>query len=300
MGLTPLDVENTRFRGALGGYSRGEVEQFMQRVASALEEKLEEIQRLQQQVNSLGKEVEQNREVEDLLKNSVILAQRTCDELISSAHKKADLIRQEAQAEGQQIKWRFAELKSDREQFEYAFHGLLAGFLHRLEQGNPALAKPDAPASPAALAGQQPAEQATVGQASSTELLAGQENLPVGPVPKPLAVGEPPVSQEQPPPSILTSQPPPSPKLPFGQQPGLPQVKLTQAQGQGLDRDADISDFENAVSEAQAEPGLGWEVGASLETDLVRKGSYQEPNAVEPGSIIDNPEDDPPEISPVE
>ena len=37
------------------------------------------------------------------------------------------------------LKQQFSQLRSQREQFEYAFHGLLTGFINRLEQGNPQL-----------------------------------------------------------------------------------------------------------------------------------------------------------------
>ena len=57
MALTPLDVENTSFRGALAGYNRGEVDQFMQRVARSLEEQLETIAGLKERVGILEAEV---------------------------------------------------------------------------------------------------------------------------------------------------------------------------------------------------------------------------------------------------
>ena len=47
--------------------------------------------------------VSRYQESEDLLKNSVVLAQRTCDELIAAAHQQADAIKREAEAEGKDI-----------------------------------------------------------------------------------------------------------------------------------------------------------------------------------------------------
>ena len=46
-----------------------------------------------------------------------------------------------AESEGEGIKRRLSDLKNEREQFEYAFHGLLTGFQRRLEQNNPQLAE---------------------------------------------------------------------------------------------------------------------------------------------------------------
>jgi cell division initiation protein len=147
MTITPLDIENTKFRGSLGGYNRNEVDLLLAKVAQELEARLAQIEELQRKITQLEQSVATYRESEELLKNSVVLAQRTSDEIIAAAHQQADAILREAESSGRETTRRLGELKAEREQFEYAFHGLLAGFLHRLEQGNPALGERHRPAA---------------------------------------------------------------------------------------------------------------------------------------------------------
>jgi len=155
MSLTPLEIENTKFRGAFNGYNRSEVDLLLSKASQELEARLKQIEELQRRISQLEQTVATYRESEELLKNSVVLAQRTSDEIIAAAHQQADAIRREAESAGRETARRLGELKAEREQFEYAFHGLLAGFLHRLEQGNPALVQrlPAAAELPASGAG---------------------------------------------------------------------------------------------------------------------------------------------------
>jgi cell division initiation protein len=142
--LTPLDVDNAKFRGALSGYARGEVEQFRARVIQALEDYIAQIETHRTRIAELEAQLARYRESEELLKNSVVLAQRTADELIAAAHQRADSVIRAAQLEGETVRRSMGELRAQREQFEYEFHGLLSGFIHRLEQANPALRPPAA------------------------------------------------------------------------------------------------------------------------------------------------------------
>ncbi len=151
MALTPLDIEKLDLRLGFRGYVREDVERFRYDVLRSVEDYLARIAALQARVGELERDLQQYRANEDLLKSSVVLAQKTSDELITAARQRADLIIREAEAEGETIRRRLADIRNEREQFEYAFHGLLSGFLHRLEQGNPEL-RPAPQIQPAALA----------------------------------------------------------------------------------------------------------------------------------------------------
>jgi len=148
MTLTPLDADNVRFRGALSGYNRGEVDQFRARVVGALEDYLALIESFKARITALEGELARYRGSEELLKNSVVLAQRTADELIGAAHQRSDAIVRTAELDAEAVRRSMAKLHAEREEFEYSFHGLLTGFLRRLEQGNPALNPPATAAAP--------------------------------------------------------------------------------------------------------------------------------------------------------
>lgn len=172
MSLTPLEVENVQFsRRMFGGYDSVEVERFVALVAKSVEEYITRLHQLERSIEQLELEIERYRGNEDLLRSSVLHAQRAADELIAAARERAEAIRGEAELEAGKLRQGLSELKNEREQFEFAFHGLLSGFIRRLEVNNPALA-PAAPiqALPAAQAEVQPDSKAI--PAAQAEALA--------------------------------------------------------------------------------------------------------------------------------
>lgn len=174
--LTPLDIENVKFRGALSGYDRGEVEQFRARMIQALENYIAQVTELRGQIAGLEDRLARYHESEELLKNSVVLAQRTADELIATAHQRADVIIQSAQLEGEGVRQSLGKLRAEREQFEYQFHGLLTGFIRQLEQNNPGLTH-----AQAALASPPPLPQPEPHIPASFPASARQSPLPAAP-----------------------------------------------------------------------------------------------------------------------
>jgi hypothetical protein len=140
--------------------------------------------------------------------------------------------------EGDDIRRGLSELRSQREQFEYAFHGLLAGFIHRLEQGNPRLAA--GPGHPQ-LGGGEPGDSAPDEQGSAAPAArpAAADATEVGPV------------QTHPP-----AQSPPVGGEPAGGFAPSP-ARASSAAGRPaasaeVDRDADIVDFSAALDRAPA------------------------------------------------
>jgi cell division initiation protein len=94
--LTPNDILNRQFRQTLRGYATDEVEELQQQAGEALYQTLQEGQQLRAQVEGLRDRVKHYQETEDLIKNALVLAERTADEIRQRAHEEADLIRREA------------------------------------------------------------------------------------------------------------------------------------------------------------------------------------------------------------
>jgi cell division initiation protein len=93
--LTPNDVINRQFRHTLRGYATDEVEEFLQQVADTLYQALQEAQQLRSEVASLRDRVRQYQDTEALIKNALVLAERTADDIRRHAHEEADLLRRE-------------------------------------------------------------------------------------------------------------------------------------------------------------------------------------------------------------
>lgn len=95
--LTPTDIVNKEFRRSLRGYTVDDVDEFLQQASDSLFRALEEMQRLRAQVESLTDQVKRYQQTEDLIKNALVLAERTADELRSHALQDADKIRRDAE-----------------------------------------------------------------------------------------------------------------------------------------------------------------------------------------------------------
>jgi cell division initiation protein len=142
--LTVLEIETKRFRKRLRGYDPAAVDAFLQQVAAHYEEVVTENHRLREEAVGLRQEVERYRAMEDALKESLVLAQRSADETRSNAHREAELIVREAQLKAEQIvreaEQRAQRIVAETEALEarkravlMELRGLLLAHLHALE-----------------------------------------------------------------------------------------------------------------------------------------------------------------------
>lgn len=144
MTITPLDIDNVEFpKKFFGGYDADAVDEFLEEVSRTLVSHIEEAGDLQGKIEQLTQEIAAFRAREDLVSQSVQLAQKTQDEVIGAAKKNAENIIKQARLDEVRIKNEFASLRADREAFEFEFYGLLKGFIEKLERKNPGFARPD-------------------------------------------------------------------------------------------------------------------------------------------------------------
>lgn len=115
--ITPVDVQHKEFKKSIQGYAREEVDQFLDDVIEQLEADVEERTRLETLVTELQEKVSHFKAMEDSLRSTLVLAQRTADELKASAHKEVDLIKQRAKLdiedELKNVRQQIAEAKAD-------------------------------------------------------------------------------------------------------------------------------------------------------------------------------------------
>lgn len=137
--LTINDVEKVKFGTSLFGYSRAEVDEFLDEVLATLQSNVEELENLKKRIAEAEAAIGLHRANEDTLRNSIVLAQKSHDEIIAGAHREAEAIIREAQLKSVQVSADYARLQADRERFEFEFHALLRAFLDRLEAHRPEL-----------------------------------------------------------------------------------------------------------------------------------------------------------------
>ncbi len=102
--LTVLEIETRKFRRRLRGYDPTAVEAFLQEVAACYEEVLTENQQLREELIGLREEVQRYRTLENTLKESLVLAQKSADETRANAHREAELILQAARQQAEQMR----------------------------------------------------------------------------------------------------------------------------------------------------------------------------------------------------
>jgi cell division initiation protein len=97
MDLTPHDLRNAELREAFRGYRPDEVEELLERAAVTLERVHERNRMLQERLNSVETETSEGKEIESVLRQTLLLAQRTADETLTTAHERARLLVEEAE-----------------------------------------------------------------------------------------------------------------------------------------------------------------------------------------------------------
>ncbi|MCS6831418.1 MAG: DivIVA domain-containing protein [Armatimonadota bacterium] len=136
--LTPIDITNKRFRRALRGYRPGEVDEFLAEVGADYEAVVVENARLKEQVAQMQQELEHYRAIEGSLKEALVLAQRTADELRATAHREAEVIRAQAELQVrqqfEQHRKAIEDLRAARQRFAIELRSTLHGMLEFVER----------------------------------------------------------------------------------------------------------------------------------------------------------------------
>ena len=112
MSLTPVELRHVRFPRRPLGYARSAVDRLIEDVTASFEDVWRERADLRDEVDRLEGEVERYRELDVLLRNSLVSAERAADDLRAQAGKEADVILDEARLRGREI---VGEAEAERE-----------------------------------------------------------------------------------------------------------------------------------------------------------------------------------------
>jgi cell division initiation protein len=104
MALTPVEIRHVQLKKTrLGGYGRGSVDQLLDEVITSFEDVWRERADLADRVEQLEGELERYRELEGLLRATLVSAERAAAELREGAQREADLIVGEARTAARTI-----------------------------------------------------------------------------------------------------------------------------------------------------------------------------------------------------
>lgn len=104
MAVTPVEIRHVQLRRAfLRGFRRGDVEGLLDDIASSFEEVWRERADLADRVEELEAEASKHKELESLLRSTLVSAERAAQDMKEQARRESDLIVQEAHAEGRRV-----------------------------------------------------------------------------------------------------------------------------------------------------------------------------------------------------
>ena len=103
MSLTPVEIRHVKLGRRLGGYDRSATDALLVRIAESFEDVWRDRADLRDEIERLEGELARFRELEVLLRNTLVSAERSADELRAQAHREADVILDEARVKAREI-----------------------------------------------------------------------------------------------------------------------------------------------------------------------------------------------------
>ena len=104
MPLTPVEIRHLELRRTwLRGYRKSGVDRLLSEIADSFEEVWRERADLADRLDELELEATKHRELEALLRSTLVSAERAAHDMKEQARRESDLIVQEAHAEGRRV-----------------------------------------------------------------------------------------------------------------------------------------------------------------------------------------------------
>jgi cell division initiation protein len=136
MKITPLDIQQHSFKSVLRGYDSKDVDVFLEMISSEMELLIRENNELKDTMKDLKSQVTEFKNIEKVLKDTILAAQKITDEMKSNAKKEGEVILFQAEAQADTILEKaylrlskviedIHEMKRQRLQFESSLKSLL-------------------------------------------------------------------------------------------------------------------------------------------------------------------------------
>jgi cell division initiation protein len=137
--FTPVEIRHVRLkRTALGGYGRAPADRLLLEIADSFEEVWRERADFSDRIEQLEAELQRHRELESLLRQTLVSAERASAEVRDGAQRQAAAIVEEAHASAREI---VRAARAERERLASSsarIRAQLAGALDVLDEADPA------------------------------------------------------------------------------------------------------------------------------------------------------------------
>jgi cell division initiation protein len=131
MSLNPVEIRHSELRRTFfGGYRPESVNELLNEIADSFEDVWRERADLSDRVQDLETEAAKHRELETLLRSTLVSAERAAQEMKEQARRESDLIVQEAHAESRRVT---RETLGEKRRLEEAFRSIRAQLRTALE-----------------------------------------------------------------------------------------------------------------------------------------------------------------------
>ncbi|MBR4723588.1 MAG: DivIVA domain-containing protein [Clostridia bacterium] len=121
--LTPIDIQRQDFEVKLRGYNADEVDDFLDLVGRDYEKLYKDNAELREEIKRLNVSLEQYKNMEATLQQSIVLAQTAAEDIKKSAAEKADVIVNEAQTKSEGM---YRQLDLDIQSKKNELSGMIA------------------------------------------------------------------------------------------------------------------------------------------------------------------------------
>ncbi|MCI9625945.1 MAG: DivIVA domain-containing protein [Clostridia bacterium] len=125
--LSPLDIEMKEFKKNLGGYNKEDVDEFMRILLQDYKELYMENVSMKDKLGTLTTAVSRYKSMEDVMQNTLIVAQSTSDEVKKTANAKAQTIIEEAETKARELlmdsKHQLSQINMELEQMKMVMAG---------------------------------------------------------------------------------------------------------------------------------------------------------------------------------
>jgi cell division initiation protein len=103
MTITPIDIQQHRFKTRPMGYDKAGVDYFLEQLADELERYHLQVQKLKEELARTRESLEEMRQREATLNETLLTTQRMTDELKANARKESDIIVAQAELQAERI-----------------------------------------------------------------------------------------------------------------------------------------------------------------------------------------------------
>jgi cell division initiation protein len=103
MKVTPQDILSQKFTMKVKGYDREEVNHFLVQIAEVMENEILEREKYKKELDKIKEKLSQLQKREDVLRDTLISAQKFSHEIKMNAERESELIIKEAEIKGEAI-----------------------------------------------------------------------------------------------------------------------------------------------------------------------------------------------------